>query len=323
MKKYFIFLIFSASIVCNTNAQSPNWIWAKSAGDFYKEFSRNVCSDIYGNLIIAGIFASPSVTFDTDTLINTNALTSDIYVVKYDSVGNVIWAISEGGTAQDDVLGMCTDPNGNILITGIFNGPSITFDTITLMSSGGKDIFIAKYDVSGNIVWAKSAGGNLDDYGMAICSDPTGNILVTGNFQSNSIIFDSAILTNINTSEEDIFVVKYDPAGNVLWTQSAGGTYKDISSSICTDANDNVFITGSFNSTSISFGTTTLISTGLSDLFVVKLNSSGNFIWAKSADGSADDLGSDISTDGNGNIVITGSFSSPTITLGAITLTNG
>src|ERR1043166_8324856 len=84
-------------------------------------------------------------------------------------------------------------------------------------------------------LWAKSAGGNYDDYGYSIIADASGNIIVTGSFRSPFIIFGTDTLTNAGSL--NIFIVKYDGSGNVLWAKSAGGTLDDWGNSVTADAN--------------------------------------------------------------------------------------
>ena len=119
------------------------------------------------------------------------------------------WAKSAGGTTLDAGYSISTDAGGNVLVTGLFQSSSISFGSTTLTNAGGGylDIFVVKYDASGNALWAKSAGGtSSDDRGFAISTDASGNVLVTGSFQSSSITFGSITLTNAGSV--DIFVAK-------------------------------------------------------------------------------------------------------------------
>lgn len=127
--------------------------------------------------------------------------------------------------------------------------------------------------------WAKSAGGSSYDGATTITTDISGNIYVTGYFWSSSITFGSTILNNANSPTSDMFLVKYDAAGNVLWAKSAGGTGgtgHDVATSVITDASGNIFVGGNFSSYSIAFGSTTLnnmdISGSTADMFLVKYN---------------------------------------------------
>jgi hypothetical protein len=305
-------------------AQAPNWAWAKSAGGTGDENSMRISTDASGNVIVTGAFSSPTIKFGGTTL--TNIGYNNIYIVKYDPSGNVLWAKSAGGTGNDAGWGISTDNIGNIFITGTFSSPTITFGSTTLTNSGGgDDIFVVKYDPSGNVLWAKSEGGTNQDVVSEISTDISGNIIVIGAFASTSISFGSTILTNSGSVvTSDIFVVKYDPSGNILWAKSAGGTSNDGGWGISNDASGNIVVNGSFSSSTITFGATTLTNKGDADIFVVKYDPSGNVLWAKSEGGIYDEglYSSGNSTDAIGNIFITGEFTSPTVSFGSTTLTN-
>jgi hypothetical protein len=216
------------------------------------------------------------------------------------------WAKSISGT--DYAQSISTDAYGSVYVTGYYQSTTVTFGSNTLTNNsntGGSNIFIAKYDATGNVIWAKSAGGTGSDYGLSISTDAFGNVYVTGEFYSPTIIFGSNTLTNnSNTGGSNIFIAKYDATGNIIWAKSSGNGV-DGGTGISTDANGSVYITGG------------------SPVFVVKYDSTGNVIWAQSAGGTAlGDFGYGISTDGNDNVYITGAFQSPTITFGSTTLTN-
>lgn len=314
------FILFS----CVANAQSPNWLWAKAAGgtggpNF--DVGQSVSTDAMGNILVTGYFDSPTITFGSITLTNTNSY-NDIFIAKYDASGNVIWAKSAGGDSSDYSFGIASDINGNVLITGSFNSPIIVFGNDTLKNTdstgNSSDVFIVKYSPSGNPVWAKSAGGIYHDYGNSIAVDKNGNVLVTGVFQSPNIIFGNDTLNN----GLNIFIAKYSSVGNILWAKSAGGFSWCNAYGISTDVNGNVLITGSFYSPIAIFGSDTLINKGNDDIFIVKYDASGNPLWAKSAGGTSYDFGYSISTDNSGNILLTGIFESPTITFDKTVLTN-
>jgi hypothetical protein len=304
---------------------SGNVLWAKSAGgvctpaDVCGDISTGISTDFNGNIIITGYFVSPIIAFDSTKLTNSGS-GSNIFVVKYDPNGNVIWAKSAGGTSNVLSWGISTDASGNIIITGYFRSPTLTFDSLTLSNSGENDIFVVKYDSSGNVLWVKSAGGASHDYGNSISTDAIGNIVVTGSFRSLTLTFDS--LTLSNNGDFDIFIVKYDSKGNVLWAKSAGGASSDAGYGIATDVNGNIVVTGYFNSPTIAFDSTKHTNSGENDIFVVKYDSSGNILWAKSASGTLGDEGYSISTDANGNIIITGTYYSPTLSFDSFSLSN-
>jgi hypothetical protein len=184
---------------------SGNVLWAKSAAGSTYDGGVGISTDLSGNVFITGYFASGSITFGTTSLTNKGG--SDIFIVKYDASGNVIWAKSAGGSGFDRGVGISTDASSNVFVTGYFSDYTGTFGTTTLNNAGNPDIFIVKYDASGNVIWAKSAGGLGDDAGLAISTDASGNVFVTGYFYSSAIVFDNITLTN-SSGYPDIFIVK-------------------------------------------------------------------------------------------------------------------
>ncbi len=326
-----ILILIALFLTINAFSQAPNWQWAKSAGGSRYEYGQNNAVDITGNTYVTGTFSSPSITFGSITLINSDSIGYyDMYITKYDVSGNVVWARTAGGTAKNEEgKSVSTDASGNVYVTGVFESPSITFGSITLInadSTGYYDMFVVKYDVNGNVIWAKRAGGIKDDYGYAIAVDGNGNSYITGTFFNSTITFGSITLTNNGTNtSSDMFIVKYDTNGNVVWAKSAGGSVTaDYGYGIALDANGNSYVTGDFGSPSITFGGTTLINANpiSPDMFIVKYDSIGTVIWAKSAGGNSYDHGNGIAVDGSGNSYVTGSFQSTSITFGGTTLIN-
>ena len=218
----------------------------------------------------------------------------------------VIWAKGFGSTGADTGYGIATDSSNNLYTIGSFSG-SVPFGTTTLTSQGNSDLYITKQDSSGNVIWAKSVPGIDSASTRPIVTDSSGNIYAISNF-SGSATFGTTTLTS--QGGQDFFVTRLDSSGNVSWAKSFGGTNDDNSYSIASDSSGNLYITGSFQD-SVTFGNTKLTAVGLTDIFVTKLDSSGNVAWAKSFGGistTSSDSGKSISTDNNGNIYITGTY---------------
>ena len=314
------------------NAQIPNWQWAKSAGGTSYDDGNNIFYS-KGYLYLTGNFQSKKIIFGNDTLVNTNTTgnTSDIFIAKYDSLGNAIWAKSAGGKKNDNGLGITADANGNIFVTGYFRSDTIIFGTFILKKystyyQDSADVFIVKYDASGNVIWAKSAGGWDCDYGTSIAVDVNGNCYVTGNYQSMSIVFDNDTLHL--TGGSNIFLVKYDNSGNVLWAKTTKGDQAERSTSITVDTNGNSYLTGYFWSHVLSFGQDSVLNScgGRSYMFAVKYDALGNSLWATCAGGQPSTIGNDggnsIAVTLNGNCCVTGYFASEDISFGSTTLVN-
>jgi len=229
-----------------------------------------------------------------------------------------LWAKQIGGTSSGDSgRAIATDANGNIYVTGYFEGTA-TFGSISLTGSGDyEDIFVAKIDANGNWLWAKKAGGSSEDYGYGIATDAVGNCYVTGCF-NGAATFGSSTLTS--SGNEDIFVAKLDSYGNWLWAKKAGGTGDDSGLSISIDNSGNSRISGTFTGTA-TFGSISLTSSGYTDILIAKLDVNGNWLWAKKAGGSSSDDCKDIAVDANGNSYVTGRFYG-TATFGSTSLTS-
>ena len=233
---------------------------------------------------------------------------------------NFQWAKSLGGTLQDEGRSITVDTYGNVYTTGVFQG-TVDFDpgagTFTIAALGNKDAYISKLDPLGNFIWAKSIGGvsaYVEARGIKI--DAGGNIYTCGDFYGTVDFDPSAITFSVaSTNNNNIYISKLDASGNLLWVKNIGSGGTDMARAIALDANNNVYTTGSFMNV-VDFdpgaGTFNLTAPGANkqDIFISKLDASGNFIWAKNMGGSFDDIGYGIAVDINNNVYATGSFSS-------------
>jgi len=186
-----------------------NFLWAVQAGGTDGDTGNGIATDGSGNITMTGKFSS-TATFGDTTL--TSVGDYDIFIAKYDTEGNFLWAAQIGGMEPQYLSelprGIATDGFDNIIVTGGFAGTA-TFGNITLTSAGYYDVFIAKYDNNGNFLWAVQAGGTDDgDVGNGIATDGSGNIIVTGGFYQTSIFGDTT-LTSAGYS--DIFIAKLGP----------------------------------------------------------------------------------------------------------------
>jgi len=225
------------------------------------------------------------------------------------------WAVSLGGTGRDIGNDIEVDDLGNVYSTGGFEG-TVDFDpgdgTFNFTSVGGSDIFVSKLDPGGNFVWAKAMGGRHRDGGISVTLDGSGNVYTTGIFRDTAD-FDPGAGTFTLTSEgdDDIFVSKLDASGTFVWAKRMGAASGDAGISIAVDGSDNVYTTGHFRDT-VDFdpgpGTFELTSAGGMDIFVLKLDVNGTFVWAKSMGGATNDFAGGSSVAGSGNVHAVGSY---------------
>jgi len=190
----------------------------------------------------------------------------------------VVWAKSAGGTDDDNANSLALDPSGNIYMIGDFYSSTLNFGSTTLTNTGGDNLFIAKYDNSGNVQWAKSAQGNAD--GKSVIVGTSGNIYMAGDFGSPTLSFGTITLKNADTlgNTNDIFLTKFDAGGNTYWAKSIGGKDDEGANSIALDASGSVYVAGWFYSPMLSFPPDSLINTdntgNTDDIFIAKLSSS-------------------------------------------------
>ena len=212
------------------------------------------------------------------------------------------WAVNGGGGDDYDIY---VDSAGNSYVTGWFEG-SATFGGTTLTSNGNSDVFVAKLDTNGNWLWAISAGGDSGDQGYGVSVDPNGFSYVTGFFMETATFGSTTLVCN---GKRDIFVAKLNTTGtNWLWAKSAGAIEMDHGLAISVDSNGNSYITGDFEG-SVSFGSFTPTIFGGRDMFVAKLNTNGDWQWAKSAGSTSNsECGYRIGVDSNSNVYVTGRF---------------
>lgn len=312
-------------IICNS-IFSQNWEWAKAGlGNGEGEA---ISIDNSGNIYITGVFVSPSITFGTTTLNNSNSpnINGNLYVVKYDGQGNMKWAKSGSGN-NNGGYSITTDNLGYTYVTGSFNG-QMTFNSYTINGvSGVGNFFILKLDSLGNVMWGKSAGLNIYASGNSIIHDSHNSVYVVGNYKSSSLIFGNDTL--INKGYEDIFVVKYNSStGNVIWAKSFGNSLMDYGNAITVNRKGEIYFTGYYSSHDITFDSINLHNVGSLlggngfDIYMTKCDSSGNIIWAKSYGGVYDDLSFGICVDKTDNIYFTGRTNSLAISFDTINVLN-
>ncbi len=299
--------------------KNGNFIWAKKIGNQYGQIAWAIDVDTNNNVYIAGEFGG-TVDFNpsADTAYLTSSVMHDAFILKLDSNGNYIWAKQLSGTSKKIISSIKIDHYGNIIVTGYFSGnvdfdPSSTINNI-YSNYGSKDIFILKLDTNANLLWVKTIGGTSQDYGKSIAIDNNDNIYVTGMF-SGTVDFNTGapILNYTSYGSSDIFVLKLNSNGIYQWSKHMGGSGNDRGSAIVCDDYGNVYTTGSFFNT-VDFNpntaTSTLTSTGYSDIYIQKLSPNGIFKWVRQISNIHYDYGKAIAIDNFQNLYITGQYKS-------------
>ncbi len=299
-----------------------NLLWAKNAGGAYHVTGGSLAVDPLGNVVMTGSFNSPDITFGSTILFNSNPSSHDVFMVKYDPNGNVTWAKSFGGKFDDFVSGNEMDTNGNPVICGHFKYINLPIDGVSVTNSGmgTNDIFVAKFDPNGDVIWLRQVGGNQEEYSSNLTLDKNDNVIISGSFQSASITINGSTLTNIGGVGMDAIIVKYDANGGFQWARNGGGTFNDNVKDLVEDVDGNVYVLGDFTSEFISFDTTSLSNAGGNthshDLFLTKYDMHGNLLWTESYGGTGTEWAQSICSNLNGEIFISGFYTSPTLQFG-------
>jgi gliding motility-associated-like protein len=340
LKKYLLLVILT---ILSIVSFAQDFRWAKEIEGSRTTAPSSIAVDSLGNVYTVGTFMG-AIDFDpgpgvynliSDSPgVSNNAYSSAVFILKLDSSGNFIWA-KQIGTAGIGASASCMtlDAHGNIYITGSFSN-TVDFDPgagtyyLTALHDYG-DVFVLKLDSAANFIWAGRFGesGPNQQYGNAysrsIKVDTLGNVYTTGSFlgivdfdPGNGIYNLASALVSNPATTYDIFISKLNASGNFVWAKRVGGTESDFGEAITVDVSGNAYITGSFCST-VDFnpgaGTFYLTSGPYNyswNIFVLKLNSSGNFVWAGSFTGlGANDFGRSIAVDKSGNVYTSGGFS--------------
>lgn len=436
LKNFFLSIVFFH--ICISFAQFPNWSWAKSAGNGINDYGNSIVVTKSNVIYVLGQFNNSSIIFGTNELKNAGKETNDLFIAKYDVLGNLIWTKSFGGEGDDFGISMVADKDENVFITGGFTSSKIGFGMDSLINAGQlgtndgfiaklnlngevrwayaiggqhddktnsiaidnydnvyvtgsflskkltfnkgdtlenkgdgsgsfSDVFAAKYTNDGKLIWAKGINGSSNELGCGITCDSKNNVYITGGTFSSELKFDtisiksSAFDSEIKKEQEHkkqvtawldsngnihpdsikggrrivytpggpsvhhkekIFIAKYSDAGVLQWAEIVGGSDDEETSAITTDKENNIFVTGRFQSSSMTMETSTMTNEGSNDIFIAKYGSDGHVFWAKSVGGIADDRGNNIKMDAAGNAYITGWFASPKVYFDKIILTN-
>jgi hypothetical protein len=288
-----------------------NYLWSNSINSKQLvtirdiELSRNK-NYIYvvGDFMDTASFQGSSNTFASNGVF-------DVFIAKYDTAGVYQWAISFGGPAPDWGYDIVIDNLDNVYVTGSFLvftdfDPGAGTASISTIA-GSPDIFLAKYDLNGNYVWAKSAGSNGFDEGLALDIDLSGMVYLTG-FIGGTSTFD--MLNVSNNGSNDIFLAQYDSNGNAQWAKNFGGPGSDRGTDVKWE-NGVVYLCGNYvTSAKMDVGISSPHHTaaGASDIVIGKYDNLGNYLWSKSIGGIADDKASSLELDARENILLAGSF---------------
>jgi hypothetical protein len=317
---FFIVFWVIDTIPVNAAGGSYGWTygWTRIGGSAGEEFGgQSVAVDTNGNIFITGGF-SYTVNFDgtggSDEH-TANDDEADVFITKYNANGSYGWTRHFGGIAEDYGDGIAVDSDGNVFVTGYFQGTADFDDTGGTDNHAavwGGDIFITKYNADGSYGWTRTMGNTGDQLGYAIAVDGNDDVIAMGYF-NGTVDFDGTSGTDNHASADGTtFITKYHNDGSYSWTRNFGSSWQQWDYDITTDADNYIYATSFFGGTSDfdgSDGVDIHTSNGAYDMFVTRLSADGTYKWTKTIGGTGDDRGSGIATDANGFVYVTGSYS--------------
>jgi hypothetical protein len=312
-KCLFIVFVFLAY-----NSFAQTWLWGEQGSASNSPVENNgwaTAIDQSNNVYFGGIFQN-TITFGSYTLVSGN--NQSAFLVKYDINGNVLWAKQSKGTLYTEctIVSIAVDKYGYIYVTGnIYD--SVNFNSFPIKGDFSVNVMLMKLDSNGNVIWtrvSKSPSGSSQTTSACVTTDHLGNVLVTGWFR-DSVSFGAVTLMQPASGPHsctDVFLTKYDSAGNVLWARNSvnhawGGSSQGYSISV--DMSDNIYLVGAFDDT-IAFGSIMLFGNGCGCGYLTKYTSIGTAVWAMLAIGIRTGIGCSlyaVTTDNLNGVYVTGS----------------
>ncbi len=286
-------------------------LWIKQYGGNGSDRALDLAIDNNGDIYVTGQFFG-SVNFDGNT-VTASGGSKDIFLIKMNSSGTTTWAISEGGSGEENAYGITTDNQNNLILTGQFQGnstiggQSFISTTDPVLNTPSHDIFISKYDTNGNPLWVQVGEAIYEDRGLAVSVDASNNIFMTGQF-SDTLTFAGAQFNNYGYNVG--FLAKFNPIGQLQWlnTLQAGMV---VAYDLEVNNSDQVLITGDFVGTmqyTDANGITSISNPYYKKIFALKTDNNGNYMWDQTLGSDNEISARSISVDAVKDVYITGYF---------------
>ncbi|MEZ0276758.1 MAG: SBBP repeat-containing protein, partial [Roseimicrobium sp.] len=264
-------LLVSLAPLSSVRAGAPEFAWASHGGGAKSDKTRAVCCDREGNVFLTGEMTEDGVFGEHEVKSKGSV---DFFLAKLDKEGRFLWARNLGGSQVDRGYGVAADKAGNAYVTGHFQSTDAMADGKALPNAGDYDIFVAKYDPSGTLLWIRTAGGKGYDYGHGIALDSHGDVLVTGAVTGESKFGDNVV----PGAGRPIFCAKYDANGTLKWVKASEGRDSSSGHGVALDGSDNIYLAGSTSGAG-TFGSLPLSTAKGPSTLLIKLNPDGEAQW--------------------------------------------
>ncbi len=281
--------------------------WAAQAGGEQDNYGNRITVNPENDIIVSGSFRD--VIFFGNDIDFASEGDRDIFIVLYDSNGNVQWAKQFGGMGEDRGYGVDCDASGHIFFTGFYEG-KCQFEQYSLYSPAITSVYITMLDPGGSLLWVRKVFGGANDFarGFGIGVDDASNVYTTGFFSGKFIVeYQDTLYATGGQFDFDIYTLKFNVEGDFLWADNAGSIYMDQGRDIVVDKQGHSYVTGFFNDFA-EFGDWETQSIGMADIFVLKYHPDGEAVWVRGAGGTENDYGYGIDLDHTDNVYISGIF---------------
>jgi hypothetical protein len=294
-----------------------NLQFVKTFGGTGEDIATGLRSDAAGNIRVGGTFAGRANFNPNGSFRISSSGGLDGFLVGLDPSGAFQWAGSFGSSGDESLADVTIDDADNVIATGRYLG-TVDFnpdhDVTDNNIAGTVDAYTFKWDSTGAFVWSHGFGGAGQDFATGVAVDRAGNVYTVGNFQDTADFDPSGATFNlVGPASGQVFVSKLNAVGNFVFAKAIGGagTVDVGAAEVAVDKNQNVYTAGRFSGTKDfdpNGGTQNLTATGVDDVFISKLNSTGNFVFAKGFGGAGEDTPLGNTLDFDGDIIIAGAF---------------
>jgi hypothetical protein len=284
---------------------SGNLLWIRTAGGDWGDYGHALALDNQANVYVTGEIDGP-VKFAGSSLTLNSWGKNDVFVAKYSTNGDLLWAHRGGGRESDKGEGIAVT-NDAVYVTGYFRDTA-SFNNdgaFKVFGYGGKDMFLAKYTLEGQLLWLKAAGGPGEDEGTSVTVGKDGNIYVCGYYLSEANFHGFHLKSK---GGFDGFLAKYDPNGNLIWVKTMGGYRSDFAYCVKAAPDGRLYITGGFKQKGFFGDKTITAKSDDMDIFVACYTYEGDAVWVSKAGGVEFDLAYGLAVDENSDVYVTGYF---------------
>lgn len=288
-------------------------LWARSAGGIDFDEGYRVATAPDGGAYLTGSFDG-SADFDGDGVPDVTGIDdADAFLAHYGADGSLLWVRATGAEAAFGTS-VAAGSDGGAYLIGTFGGTA-DFDgdgtpDVTAVSSEG-DIFLARYGLDGAFLWARSAGGDNDDFGLGVAVGPDDGAYITGDFYESADFNGDGVADVTGSSGSNIFLARYGPDGEYLWVRSADGADEGSGLGIAVQRDEGAYLAGRFlgEADFNDDGTPDVTSAGGYDAFLARYDSDGALHWVRSAGGIGEDESYGVALGADGSVFVTGYFS--------------